>query len=329
MKKITKHFRWALPMVIAALLLAGCGKSEPDPNSGMYEATSAEAFGMSMDPSELFADGISMELKDGGKAKFYLEGEDYSMKWELDGNSFHAKGSGAELDGTLEDGVLFLEDIMGMGVDMTFECDEIINGERESASGEDGDEGGKKDKKDKKDSAKGGVLQRLKDAKDGKDVYGAFADDGDDEYIDVDPWGGVDTDWDLEGDEGDGGDFAGGEVSEFAEARGLDSSWFGEGVADAKTLAEFYIWWGTELSSDEKKGMYDTYIDVLEEHMGCKPQDDMDDNDNLDRAEFKYETPEGDGKLLILMVREDGKWRPASLSPGGTVNSTIDELRGE
>ena len=43
------------------------------------------------------------------------------MKWTLDGTTFHAEGGGAELDGTLSDGVMVLEDVLSSGVSITLE----------------------------------------------------------------------------------------------------------------------------------------------------------------------------------------------------------------
>ena len=148
-----------VPIMLAAAILSGCGDDEPDPNSGMYDAVSATAFGMEVAVDEVFEGGLSIELKNGGKAKFYFGDDDYSMKWKLDGDSFHAEGGGAELDGTLSNGVMALEDIMGSGIDIRLVCDDIANG----SSGEGEDEA----------SVIGtpGLLKRLKKAKNGKDVY--------------------------------------------------------------------------------------------------------------------------------------------------------------
>lgn len=128
-------FSAAIAMALCALLcLAGCsGKSsEPDPNAGVYIAESAEMYGVEVDPREAF-DGteFSIELLSGGKAMFNYEGESLSMKWSLDGTRFTAKGGGAELSGTLENGVLKLQDLMGMGVDV-----KLVNRALASQTGE-------------------------------------------------------------------------------------------------------------------------------------------------------------------------------------------------
>ena len=150
MKKSYSLITLLLLTGLLALILAGCGSSEPDPNSGVYNAVSAEMMGITLDINDFSDEDISIELKDGGKAKFVYEGDDYSMKWEHDGVTFHAKGGGAELDGTLSNGTLHLEDMLGMGVNMDFVCDDLANGGSEDS---------------------GSLLDRLKDAKKGKEVY--------------------------------------------------------------------------------------------------------------------------------------------------------------
>ncbi len=101
------------------LMLAACGAAEPDPNAGVYDGAYAEAFGVKISIDQVFEDGFSLELKNGGKATFHYEGKDYSMKWTLEDNVFHAEGGGAQLDGTLADGVMLLENVLDSGIDIT------------------------------------------------------------------------------------------------------------------------------------------------------------------------------------------------------------------
>ena len=51
--------------------------------------------GIAIDLAEVFGDGFSIELKNGGKAAFNYEEKSYKMKWTLDGTTFHAEGGGA------------------------------------------------------------------------------------------------------------------------------------------------------------------------------------------------------------------------------------------
>ena len=117
MKKLTGIFL----IVILTVSLYACGSSEPDPNAGIYKGSSAEMGGVSIDLVEVFGDDLSIELKNGGKAVFNYDGESYKIKWSLEGTAFHAEGGGAELDGTLADGVMVLEDVLGSGVTITLQ----------------------------------------------------------------------------------------------------------------------------------------------------------------------------------------------------------------
>ena len=123
-----KAFSLLLALVLL-LSLAGCGSESkaPDPNAGLYEAVTAEMSGFQIGVDSVFEDGFSLELKDGGKATFHYDGKDYSMKWALEDGAFHAEGGGAELDGTLSDGVMVLENVLDSGISITLECDAILN----------------------------------------------------------------------------------------------------------------------------------------------------------------------------------------------------------
>ena len=165
MKKVQKHLIMLVSAVLLTGLITGCGKGEPDPNSGRYDAITAETNGISLAASEVFGDGLAIELKDGGKATLHFDGEDYSMKWTLDGNDFQAKGSGAELNGVLVDGMMWIEDLQGTGVNIEFVCNDILMAQSSKNNGEaQGDASGAY-------TASGSVLQRLKDAKAGNTVY--------------------------------------------------------------------------------------------------------------------------------------------------------------
>ena len=118
MKKVLVFL--VLALALLALTACGGGSAESaDPNCGLYDATSMEMMGFTLDVAEVYPDGFSIELLDGGKAKFNYEGKSYNMKWTLDGTAFHAEGGGAELDGTLSGGVMQLTDVMGTGLNIT------------------------------------------------------------------------------------------------------------------------------------------------------------------------------------------------------------------
>ena len=115
---------------LALLCLTGCGKSEPDPNAGVYKAESVQMLGMEMSADEAFdGEEFAIELLNGGKAKFSYQGESYSMKWTLEGDQFTAKGGGVELTGTLSNGVMRIKNMMDMGLDV-----KLVNAELAAAA---------------------------------------------------------------------------------------------------------------------------------------------------------------------------------------------------
>ena len=107
----------ALTMLLS---LAACGGSaEEDPNAGKYLGTTAKALGMTMEMSEVYPGETWVELKSGGKGTIMLDGDDFSMKWALEGEAITITIDGVDSVGTLADGVITM-DLMNMGVEMTF-----------------------------------------------------------------------------------------------------------------------------------------------------------------------------------------------------------------
>lgn len=105
--------------LVLLLSLAACGGGEPDPNAGKYQGISAKALGMTMDMSEVYPGETWVELKSGGKGTVMLDGDDFPMKWTLDGEAITITIDGVDSVGRLADGVITV-DLMDMGVEMTF-----------------------------------------------------------------------------------------------------------------------------------------------------------------------------------------------------------------
>ena len=115
MKKII-----AILLSIAMLLsLAACGGGEPDPNAGKYQGVSAKALGMTMAMSEAYPGETWVELQSGGKGTVMLDGDNFPMKWTLDGEAITITIEDVDSVGRLADGVITV-DLMDMGVEMTF-----------------------------------------------------------------------------------------------------------------------------------------------------------------------------------------------------------------
>lgn len=136
MKKI-----FALILALGMLLsLAACGgTSAPDPNAGLYEAKYGEASGIRVPIETMWEKGFSIELKSGGRGVVHVDGNDGNLKWTLEGTRLHIEGvglsaRGLELDGTLRNGVMILQNVMDQGVDLRLECAELIRSSGSSGS---------------------------------------------------------------------------------------------------------------------------------------------------------------------------------------------------
>ena len=137
-------------LLLIVLLIRGCTgavKDAFDPNLGVYNATTAEMFGMEMDVTDVWEGGVSIELKAKDKCVFTIDGEQYNIKWTLDGSDIRIKGKGLDCEGTLNRGVLVLQDVMDMGVNLTFQkeggfSDNMLDGDgMTSSDGEIGEDG--------------------------------------------------------------------------------------------------------------------------------------------------------------------------------------------
>ena len=97
-------------VVAVAILftLFGGGGDSDDPNLGVYNGVSCSYGGF-----EMSAEGEWVELKSGGKLKMNLMGEEYSGKWELDGEDLTVTQAGDIYYGALRNGTLVL-DLSGM-----------------------------------------------------------------------------------------------------------------------------------------------------------------------------------------------------------------------
>ena len=110
-------------VVAIVLLVSKAGKGSDaatDPNLGVYNASSAEMFGVEVDVTDMWEKGFTVELKEKGKCSFAVDGESANGKWTLEDGALHISGGGLDCDGTLKDGVMTLDNVLDTGMKLTF-----------------------------------------------------------------------------------------------------------------------------------------------------------------------------------------------------------------
>ena len=116
-------------LVLSMVLLSACGNSaitEDNPNLGVYKAVKARMSGIVISNiEEIWEGGFIIELKKKGKGTATIGGESASIKWTLEGETFHAEGGGVTFDGTLKDGVMEFENFDDSDISLTLVCDEV------------------------------------------------------------------------------------------------------------------------------------------------------------------------------------------------------------
>ncbi len=110
----------AAAVMLAGLMLTGCGEKvrADDTLVGNYTAKYGEMSGISV-PMDDFGK-FEMELKEKGKGSMTVDDESESIKWQNDDNTVTIKVEGEELTGKLDKEAIIIEDMLGMGVTMTF-----------------------------------------------------------------------------------------------------------------------------------------------------------------------------------------------------------------
>ena len=117
MKKLVA-FLLAIAMVLS---LAACGgETAEDPNAGKYIGVSAAVGGFSLPMSDVYEGETWLELKSGGRGTIMLGGDDFSIKWSVEGEEITISVQGEDSVGTLKNGAVVV-DLMDMGCVMTFQ----------------------------------------------------------------------------------------------------------------------------------------------------------------------------------------------------------------
>lgn len=138
MKKIGYIFL----VLIMLVNLSACGSKRAkskDSNVGMWKAVSASMMGVTQDIKDVLEKGASLELKENGKFNMVLDGKKVSGKWLYKDGKLTLSEKKREYGGTIEEGVLTLNKMLGIGLDLTFEKEGgSVGGRRLKAKGDAG-----------------------------------------------------------------------------------------------------------------------------------------------------------------------------------------------
>lgn len=135
MKKTVKRGISILMALGLLLGFAACGKNS-DPNVGTWKAVSASMLGVTVSIEEIFENGVTLVLKDGGSCDLDLDGEKVSGTWSVASGALTIEADGISISGSItSDGVLTLENLLDMGLDLTFEREGGYNAGAASGSG--------------------------------------------------------------------------------------------------------------------------------------------------------------------------------------------------
>ena len=129
-----KKNKWVVPAIILGALAligilffaarGGSGSKASDPNLGLYKATVAEMYGLVLNADDIYEEGFTIELKENGVCEIISDGDKGRGNWTLEGDQLTIDDGHSSITGTLSDGVLKLENMLDMGLDMTFEKQE-------------------------------------------------------------------------------------------------------------------------------------------------------------------------------------------------------------
>ncbi len=130
----------ALLVIVLAIVLAVnlfSGISSDDPNIGVWTADEITMMGITMNPTDIYAGGISLELKSRDKCTLIIDGDDYNAEYEIDGTTFTLIDGADEFPGTIEGNVITITNLLDMGLDIVFIKDDMANENLENPQGED------------------------------------------------------------------------------------------------------------------------------------------------------------------------------------------------
>lgn len=110
-----------LTLGLAVSVLSGCGGSNVRADQeleGKYIAVLGEMWGISMSGDDL--DGFAFDLQSGGKAVMTIDGDSHKVKWQNDDDTITITIDSENMVGTRGTDSFKVENILDMGMDITF-----------------------------------------------------------------------------------------------------------------------------------------------------------------------------------------------------------------
>lgn len=124
MKKNSKKIlALVMALVLSMAMLTACGGgggSEATGYEGKYYSSKVD-LGDGLVTEGEDAAGMDFELLEGGKVVFDFDGDEFEGEWTLDGDKITlTESSGEGMTGTIDDEKIVVENMLDMGMDVTF-----------------------------------------------------------------------------------------------------------------------------------------------------------------------------------------------------------------
>ena len=88
--------------------------------TGLYSVKKAELYGIEVSTEDIWTNGVSIELNGDGSCVFNVDGNLLKGTWSMDQDRVKIAAGGIDMEGTISDGVLTVEDFYGMGIALYF-----------------------------------------------------------------------------------------------------------------------------------------------------------------------------------------------------------------
>ncbi len=119
MKKSLKSVGF-ISLMLTIVMLTACGGSKraDEKYFGKWVSVAGEALGVTLSGTDI--EGFGFELKSGGKATMTVKGDSQAVKWTNDDTNITIKAGSTEMVGKLGEDTIVFDDMLGMGMKLTF-----------------------------------------------------------------------------------------------------------------------------------------------------------------------------------------------------------------